>query len=153
MEHMITCIVHHVPIDFQDFGVYQRYSDTRIDERSWLLPIVSEEARKILKLDFNCTWLVVGIGGYLGDKEVEMAKKDYPHCKFFGIEAESTSFGNFSKYGTVIPSAVGEWGNEGKSVFFVGLEDGEAMTNVIKNTWDWATEKRPIRAMHKVRKR
>jgi hypothetical protein len=53
----------------------------------------------------DCYWLTIGIGG---DSEVEKEMNAaFPKCKIFGVEPSPEQAGDFGKYGTVIPLAIG----------------------------------------------
>uniref|UniRef100_A0A914ZB09 Methyltransferase FkbM domain-containing protein n=1 Tax=Panagrolaimus superbus TaxID=310955 RepID=A0A914ZB09_9BILA len=87
------CVVENIDTNFEKFRM------GRLNEDKVFLPMKSTFIQQ------KCIWLTVGIGG--DDKVEELFKKKYPACQIFGIEAESSQYANFDKYGTIIPYGVG----------------------------------------------
>jgi hypothetical protein len=102
LRHLESCIIKHVPVDIQEFHVFDRIHNRQVGERKWFLPYMLH--------DDNCKWLTVGIGGSLyGVEAQQQANSDLSFCKLYGIEAKNTSYGDYAKYGTIIPHAVGKF--------------------------------------------
>uniref|UniRef100_A0A1I7XX51 Methyltransf_21 domain-containing protein n=1 Tax=Steinernema glaseri TaxID=37863 RepID=A0A1I7XX51_9BILA len=80
-------------------GSFERFHMGRFGEIKYFLPL----SRNFTESD--CRWLTIGIGG---DDNVEKEfKEKYSECLLYGIEPNKKDHAGFSKYGTVIPHAVG----------------------------------------------
>uniref|UniRef100_A0A914DMI0 Methyltransferase FkbM domain-containing protein n=1 Tax=Acrobeloides nanus TaxID=290746 RepID=A0A914DMI0_9BILA len=131
MRHLATCITKYVPVDLQEFHIFDRIQDRRVHERKWFLPYMSRND--------DCKWLTVGIGGKVyGIEGQQQVNSDLSFCKLYGIEAINSSHGDYAKYGTVIPHAVGP-------------EDGVHLLEIYdEGRINIRTEVMQIRAMHKL---
>uniref|UniRef100_A0A914EB75 Methyltransferase FkbM domain-containing protein n=1 Tax=Acrobeloides nanus TaxID=290746 RepID=A0A914EB75_9BILA len=133
MRHLGSCVMKHVPVNIQDFRVYDRVNGLTVLERKWFLPFVPGPSNS------SCIWLTVGIGGD-SSREEKLAYNEYKFCKFYGIEALENNYGDYATFGTIIPHAV-------------GTEDSIQMGTLIPcNVTGCAfkTQKLEIVAMHKL---